>query len=196
MRRSPVRDVRDDLLAADDENHVAGTGHERTKLAPTRGRDQDRAFLGHRVRASDDEVRRGGEVAHLARLHLTVHLVEPRTKRLVQARSFDVLGDADRFECARGVVEHLRADRKDRTHRVPGWFAGVDDEAGDPVAFQRGRRRDRFARRMPILRTPQTAASVGPSIPPSCITRHPVPPDGGVPTRRPSILHRSPPNNA
>jgi len=79
------RDIGDDLLPADDENHVAGAGDQRTELAAARRRDQHGPFRGDRVNAPDDEIRRGGELPHLAPLHLAVHLVQTRAKGLVQA---------------------------------------------------------------------------------------------------------------
>ena len=117
-------------------------------------------------------------LAHLAGLHLPVHLIQARPEGLIQARSFDVFGDADRLEC-REVLSNTSAPigRSDRT--VPGLFAGVDDKAGDPVAFER--RSDLIDLRVGCQ--PSNSATVpllGPPFPSSAITRHPVPRGGGV----------------
>ena len=84
----------------------------------------------------DDPVGRSGQLTHLTPLHLAIHLVEAGPERLVLSRSLDIFGDPDHFERAGGVVVDLGSYGQDGLHSVSRLFAGVGDNAGDPVALK------------------------------------------------------------
>jgi hypothetical protein len=101
----PRRDVGDDLLAADHENHVAAARNDRSEVAAARRGDEQRTLLGDRVRATDDVAGQRGEVPHLLLLHRAIHLIQPQAQRLIAAGPFDVLCDADGLERERLAVQ-------------------------------------------------------------------------------------------
>jgi hypothetical protein len=89
------------------------------------------------VHAADDVVRRRTQGAHLAPLHFPVHPVQPQPERLIAAGPFDVVGDADGFECLGGVVVYLGAVHEQGADQAPRVGACGGDERPDAVAFER-----------------------------------------------------------
>src|ERR1700682_5681654 len=79
--------IGDDLLTTDNEDDVTRSGDDWTELAPAGRRNQQRALPRHRVDAAHDPIGRRGELTHLTALHLAVHLIQTRAKRLIQPGS-------------------------------------------------------------------------------------------------------------
>jgi hypothetical protein len=88
------------------------------------------------VNATDDPIRRRGELAHFAPLHLAIHPVEAWAKGLVPARALDVLGRSDDFERTGSVVVHLGSKRKDGPHNLSRCFVRVDKVRRNPIVFK------------------------------------------------------------
>src|SRR6476659_6674668 len=93
------------------------------------------------MRAADDKVRGSRELAHLAPLHLVVHLIETKTQRMKRSGPLDHFGQANALQGSRGVVEDLRADRKHGQNGILRILTRVDDHAGHTVASERLRSR-------------------------------------------------------
>ena len=70
-------EVRDDLLAPDDEDQLACAGRDRPDLAAAGRSDHDLTILGHGVRAVDHHVRGRAEPADLVALRSLVQLHGP-----------------------------------------------------------------------------------------------------------------------
>ena len=81
------------------------------------------------MHAADDIVGRRGQGAHLALLHFPVHPVQPQPERLVAAGPFDVVGDADGFECLGGVVVHLGGAGEEGADQAPRVGTGGGEQS-------------------------------------------------------------------
>ena len=111
----------------------------------------------------DDPIGRSGELAHLTTLHFAIHLIETGAKRLILPRSFDVLGDADDFKRAGGVVVDLGPHWKEGAHGVSRLLAGVDHGARDPVVFEGARPGRRGLLSRGYSRNSASASRLGPA---------------------------------
>ena len=109
----------DDLLGADDEQHVLGTVGHRGQLAAARGGDDEVSVLGERVDAADHPLGGGAEAAHLAHLASGVHRHQLWSGRGVAAGFVDLLGQADRVGGHRRRGEHLGALGQQVQRRLP-----------------------------------------------------------------------------
>src|SRR5437016_4910754 len=132
----PRLEVGNDLLAADDEDHVRSTRDQWTELAAAGGGDEKRPPVGYRVDTADNVFGRGSEHSHLAALHFPVHLVKTEADGLVASRAFDVFGYADGLQGSRSVVEHLSPIGEQLADPEPRLLTGIDNEGSDAVALQ------------------------------------------------------------
>ena len=88
-------EISDELLVSDDEDHVASGVGVGAELAAGPGADNDLSVVGDGVRAAEDVVGRGPELAHLAALRRAVERAQLGADRVIAPGLVDRLGDPE-----------------------------------------------------------------------------------------------------